>query len=411
MTSLRFKFAVLKVLAKRPERRMSLDEIRCEIGAHIVNEGPVDQPNCIAVLTDIDIFRSGLLSQDEQGFQITEEGLSLLQTLENSDRPPPATSPARVSEPYLTGLGERSGMFSTELSEAGDGDQKSRQEEGRPTSTSRPEISQTADNHEMNSSPPELTGDNSHQLRLHKGNRETEFEQPSTGLVDAPAFLHRSFGSRTNVPRRPSALSAPFAFITRKRRSVLNVWQHHFSQDGSYPRIERPVGQIGGAAFSLLSLVTVVACIFAAIALSQIGSLKSDIAGLRRELLPLKAGLGKLELAEKVRRESGQNSISKNIGSKESGSDGDTSNAQATLNLSGDEIQLIRDFIKPAPSAGSSAPDIRVGDLIGTTTIPLPSSLTEKIPRLVGARFTTRNGAIVISTKGSLRADVVVPRN
>jgi hypothetical protein len=139
--------------------------------------------------------------------------------------------------------------------------------------------------------------------------------------------------------------------------------------------------------------------------------LKSDINALRRELLPLKAGLGKLELAEKVRKESEQNSISKSVGLKESASDAETGNAQVTLNLSGDEIQLIRDFIKPAPSVGSSAPDIKVGDLIGTATIPLPSSLTEKVPRLIGARFTTRNGAIIISAKGSLRADLVLPRN
>ena len=155
--------------------------------------------------------------------------------------------------------------------------------------------------------------------------------------------------------------------------------------------------------------MTVVACLFAAMALGQIASLKSDIAVLRREILPLKAGLGKLELAEKARKESEQDNVSKNVGSKESGADED--NAQATLNLSGEEIQLIRDYIKPAPSAESSATDIRMGDLIGTTTIPLPSSLTEKVPRLVGARFTTRNGAIVISTKGSRRAVVVLSRN
>ena len=67
--------------------------------------------------------------------------------------------------------------------------------------------------------------------------------------------------------------------------------------------------------------MTVVACLFAAIALGQIASLKSDIAVLRREILPLKAGLGKLELAEKARKESEQDGVSKNVGSKQSGSD------------------------------------------------------------------------------------------
>ena len=114
MASVRFKFAVLNVLAKWPERRISLDEIRREIGTRIVNEGRVDQPSCISVLADIDIFRSGLLTQNKQGLQITEAGLSLLQALENSDRPPPAASSAVVSQPYLTGPEERSKMFDTE---------------------------------------------------------------------------------------------------------------------------------------------------------------------------------------------------------------------------------------------------------------------------------------------------------
>lgn len=159
------------------------------------------------------------------------------------------------------------------------------------------------------------------------------------------------------------------------------------------PRTERPIGLIGGAAFFLLSFVTIVACLFAAIALGQIGLLKSDIAALRRELLPLKADLGKLELAEKARRDAEQNSVSKNLGSKESGSDEETSSSQATLILSGEEIQLIRDYIKPAPSAGNSGPDIRVGDRIGTATIPLPSSLTEKVPRLAGVSTAEQNWA------------------
>jgi hypothetical protein len=264
----------------------------------------------------------------------------------------------------------------------------------------------------MDSPPPEPAGDNPNQLPPHESKSETGVEQLETTLIDAPAFLQRSFSSRIKTPRRSSSAAYYLLeFVTKKNRSLFNVWHHHFLQDDSTPSTERPIGRIGGVAFSLLSLVTVVACLFAAIALGQIGSLKSDIAALRREILPFKASLGKLELAEKARMESEQDGVSKNVGSKESGSDEETSNAQATLNLSGEEIQLIRDYIKLAPSAGSSAPDIRVGDLIGTATIPLPSSLTEKVPRLVGARFTTRNGAIVISTKGSLRADVVLPRN
>jgi hypothetical protein len=68
------------------------------------------------------------------------------------------------------------------------------------------------------------------------------------------------------------------------------------------------------------------------------------------------------------------------------------------LNLTPEEIRLIRDFIKPAPAEATPAPAINVGDIVGTATIPLPSQLMEKIPKLLGARFTTRNGAIIISS-------------
>jgi hypothetical protein len=45
VTSVHLKFAILKVLAKWPERHISLDEIRREIGIRIVNEGPIDHPS------------------------------------------------------------------------------------------------------------------------------------------------------------------------------------------------------------------------------------------------------------------------------------------------------------------------------------------------------------------------------
>jgi hypothetical protein len=380
MASVRFKFAVLKVLAKWPDRRISLDEIRREIGSRIVNEGPVDEPNCISALADIDIFRSELLSQNELGLQITKAGLSFLQALKNSDEPFHATSSAFASQPIIgsidrmTDLEERSEMSGTEPIE-------------------------------LHSPSPEPRGGDHHE------GSETGGGQSSGTPIDAPAFLNRGFGSRLNTPRQSSAPSSPFAFITQKRQSALNVWRHHFWQDTSVPRIEQSNGQTSGAAFALLSLITVLACLGAVIAFVQIRSLRSDIAALRRELLPLKTGLGQLELVEQARKASEENAPSQNAGLKQAGPDNAPSNVEATLNLSADEIQLIRDYIKPAPSAGSSALNIKIGDLIGSATIPLPPSLTEKVPRLAGARFTTRNGAIAISTKGSLRADVVLPRN
>jgi len=413
VTSVRLKFAILKVLAKWPERHISLDEIRREIATRIVNEGPLEHPSSISRFANSDIFRSGWVSENEHGFQITEAGLSLLQSLENLGKLPSKISFAPASDPCLTGSEERSRMFGTEPGDTQDGRRQCGSIESRPTSIGGPEIITRANpiNQVDEMNPPAVELNDDLNQRFPHEDSETGVEQPSTNLIEAPAFLQRSFGSRTNAPHRSSASSDRFAFISQKWRSVLDAWRRHSSQNDSTPRTERPIGLIGGAAFFFLSFVTLVACLFAAIALGQIGLLKSDIAALRRELLPLKADLGRLELAEKVRRDAEQNSVSKNIGSKESGSDEETNNAPARLILSGEEIQLIRDYIKPAPSAGNSGPDISVGDRIGTATIPLPSSLTEKVPRLVGASFTTRNGAIVISIKGSLRADAVLPHN
>ena len=81
------------------------------------------------------------------------------------------------------------------------------------------------------------------------------------------------------------------------------------------------------------------------------------------------------------------------------------------LTLSREEVQLLREYIKPAPSAGTAEPALNVGDPVGSATIPLPSQLMDKIPKLLGARFTTRNGAIIITGNNSRRADAVVGPN
>jgi hypothetical protein len=44
-------------------------------------------------------------------------------------------------------------------------------------------------------------------------------------------------------------------------------------------------------------------------------------------------------------------------------------------------------------------------------TIPVPSPLSDKVPKLVGARFTIRNGAIIIIKRDSHQVDAVVGPN
>ena len=68
----------------------------------------------------------------------------------------------------------------------------------------------------------------------------------------------------------------------------------------------------------------------------------------------------------------------------------------------------MREYIKPAPSAGAPANTVKVGDVVDGAMIPLPSPLTEKVPKLLGARFAIRNGAIIIVRKGSHQVDAVL---
>ena len=84
---------------------------------------------------------------------------------------------------------------------------------------------------------------------------------------------------------------------------------------------------------------------------------------------------------------------------------------QTALNLSREEIQLIRDYIKAAPSAGAAAATINVGDPVEGGVIPLPSQLTDKLPKLLGGKFTIRNGKIIIIKRDSRQADAVLAPN
>ena len=66
--------------------------------------------------------------------------------------------------------------------------------------------------------------------------------------------------------------------------------------------------------------------------------------------------------------------------------------ATIPLSLTQEEASLVRNFIKLPPAA------IGIGDLVPEARLmPLPEVISEKVPKLRGARFTTdRNQAIVI---------------
>ena len=133
----------------------------------------------------------------------------------------------------------------------------------------------------------------------------------------------------------------------------------------------------------------------------QVKSLKSELTAVQRELLPLRERVARLDQVERSREAAEKVSGQKNQ-SRENRAE------EAPLLFSREEIQLIRDYIKPAPLVDSSTAPASVGDPVTGPTIPFPSALTEKISKLIGARFAIRNGVIIILKKDSRRADAVL---
>jgi hypothetical protein len=144
----------------------------------------------------------------------------------------------------------------------------------------------------------------------------------------------------------------------------------------------------------------------ALIAINQIKSLRTEVATLERALAVMKQA----PKPESVESKKDEQRDDRGKAGADKGSSTAQSAALSALNLSPEEIHLIRDYIKSAPLAGpATLPSITVGDSVTTGTIPLPSPLTDKIPKLLGGRFAIRNGAIVILKRGSHQADAVLP--
>jgi hypothetical protein len=241
--------------------------------------------------------------------------------------------------------------------------------------------------------------------RAEKGNRASARDNDGEIASDASAFGIGRFGSRIHGASPRSNLLA--IFTTRMRQGA-DMWRHHLQHDQPPKETRRSSANVERGLLALLTLLVVVSCTCAAIALIQVKSSKSEIAALQRELLPLKERIAQLDLAEKIRRQADQESAKDKSTSETSPRSGQ---AQAALNLTTEEIQLVKEYIKPAPSADTPANPIRVGDLVDGAMIPLPSPLTDKVPKLLGARFAIRDGTIIIVRKDSRQADAVLGPN
>jgi hypothetical protein len=174
------------------------------------------------------------------------------------------------------------------------------------------------------------------------------------------------------------------------------------------PDRKRLLRGIGGAAIALLGAVVIVASAIALISAGQIRKLQSEVVALRHELNPAKERIARLEQLEKSRRDQDAPDRPSNLKERLAGVD---RSAGPPLLLSREEIQLIRDYIKPAPGAGAALHPVGVGDPVTGPTFPVPSDVAEKVPSLIGASFTIRSGSIVIIRKNSRHADAVLGQN
>jgi hypothetical protein len=125
----------------------------------------------------------------------------------------------------------------------------------------------------------------------------------------------------------------------------------------------------------------------------------------------IKNETARLEAAES-KREADQNDNKGRLAAEKTDGSGQIRQAASALSLSPDEIRAIKEYIKPAPIADqATSPSINVGDHMSEATIPVPSPLSDKVPKLVGAKFTIHNGAIVIIKRDSHQVDAVLGPN
>src|SRR4051812_46301277 len=120
MASENFKLTVLNVLAASAKRSATLDELRRDVPIILKDKGETEQLKRFRALGDIDIFQSGLLLRNATGFEITEAGFALLQSLENPTAAP-VVVPSNSASPGLKliddliGTKDRLKIFDLEL--------------------------------------------------------------------------------------------------------------------------------------------------------------------------------------------------------------------------------------------------------------------------------------------------------
>lgn len=231
-------------------------------------------------------------------------------------------------------------------------------------------------------------------------------------IPTVPDFLLHDGIEQNAVTSRPKmSWRAKLSRLTSTGLQKLRaIWRKHVEPDAADVKARsKQARNVSGAAIALLSLLAILICAGTLIALTQTRSLKVEATALQRELTLLRERVARLEYERAAQELNRQRQSANKPAAEQNRAAPDSRTNQTSLNLTQEEIQIIREYIKPAPAAGTPTSAINLGDTVSIATIPLPLQLMEKIPKLQGARFTTRNGSIVILKHDSRQADAVLP--
>jgi hypothetical protein len=407
------KLAMLYVLAKRPMGRATLDELKRELEDFGERAIQPEAWSRFAEIEQSDIFHSGLVFLDDQGLSITDAGRSLVRALErlSESSAAPGTNGREESLKLidnLIGAEQRSRIFDRALRAQGESrDLRPLDDELTGVNGEINQVEAQAEpDPEPKATAPEFLG-----AIVKDFDDDDVIGNPLSTVSDALAFLKRSLGSKMRAPiAEPFRRFDPSTSIAFGFKRVARILRGHLEPDGSSIKKSGAAGT-AGAAIAILSLVMIVIGAGTLLAVNQIKSLKTEIASLERELGQIKQQAARLEAVES-RKDADQRDNQSRAGTEKADGSGLSRAAASTLNLSADEIRMVREFIKPAPLAGpATAPSVNVGDSVTEATIPIPSPLTDKVPKLLGARFSIRSGAIIIVKRDSRQVDAVLAPN
>jgi hypothetical protein len=398
-------FAMLELLAGRPEGRATLDELLPEMEAIEATSERFRQ------FDGLDILHAGLVVEENDGLRITEAGRSVLRALGVLPAGEPGAEQPQSLKLIddLIGANMREKIFDLELRGPSE---VPKREPPKATTDIEPIQIQAEPELPWEEEPePAPIADELTDSGEYENATRADFSQR---VADTPSFHARDVGTlETSVravlapPIRPS----PRASNLKRFGGIL---RGHIEHEVPNVKPDARGNGVSGLIVAILALLVIIICAGTVIAVTQIKSLTAEIATLEKKLLPLKSQTANSQQPEKASSPNqAEQPVAATADKTRPPAENRTppSTMPSPLVLSPDEVRLVREYIKPAPSNGPAAAPIRVGDPVTTGTIPLPAQLVDKVPRLLGARFTIRNGTIVILKRDSRQADAVVGAN